>query len=189
MTDEILSDYRDEITSFFQSMAGAIYGFLRRLCQGDTQLCEDLVQETFKKAWGNWPVWRDLTEGQRVSSLMNVALYTAINHFRHEETVRRKWPQVYMHYGPTEVDVPRDAMTTIAIEHLIKVIEEMPPERAKVAFLFWRCGWTNQEIAAALGITPGRVSQQVKAARATLKNELGPYVPFEPSDPKGGASL
>jgi RNA polymerase sigma factor (sigma-70 family) len=85
------------------------------------------------------------------------------------------------------VDVPTEVMTIIAVEHFIKAIEGMPPERARVAFLFWRCGWKNHEIAEVLGITAGRVSQQVRAAKAALRDELDPYVPFEPSAPEGGA--
>ena len=187
MSDEIPPGYRDEATDCFRSMSGRVHGFLRRLTQGDTDLSDELLQETFRKAWQNWSELRDLTKNERSSWLIGVALKTAVDAFRHEETTREKWPQVCVRFAPSEVDVPQEAMTAIAIKHFIRVIERMPPERAKVAFLFWRCGCKNQEIAEMLGITAGRVSQQVRAARATLRNELGLYVPFEPSGTEGGA--
>ena len=139
------------------------------------------------KAWEAWNVLRDLTEEERAGWLIRVAVNTAVDVFRHNKTAREKMPEVWACYRPPEADAYREALTSIAIEHFIEVINGMPAQRSLVAFLAWRCGWRNSEIAAALGITPGRVSQHIKAAGETLRKELGPYVPFEPSDPEGGA--
>ncbi len=73
------------------------------------------------------------------------------------------------------------------MEPLRRVIDEMPPRQAQVAFLFWRCRWKNSEIAEVLSISAAAVSQHVKAARARLRSELRSYVPFEFSEPEGGA--
>ena len=75
-------------------------------------------------------------------------------------------------------------MTAMAVEQFIKVLNKMPRNRPWWLFLYWRCEWTNSEIAAALSITPGAVSQHIAKARATLRRELGPYVPFEPREPE-----
>ena len=86
-----------------------------------------------------------------------------------------------------EADVHRESLTLIAIQRFVEVTNRMTPQQARVAYLHWRWGWKQCEIAEALGITPGRVSQLVAAARTTLRLELGPYVPFEPSEPEGDA--
>lgn len=187
MSEEISPDYRHEVRDCFKTMSARIHATVRRLTQGDHQLAEDLVHETFIKAWENWHNLRDLTEEERAGWLTQVAVNTAVDVFRHNKTAREKAPEVWAHYRPPESDAYREALTSIAIKHFIEVINSMPAQRSLVAFLAWRCGWRNSEIAAALDITPGRVSQHLKAAGETLRKELGPHVPFEPSEPERGA--
>jgi RNA polymerase sigma-70 factor (ECF subfamily) len=187
VSQEIGPDYRDEVKDCFKAMSARVHATLRRLTRGDHQLAEDLVHETFIKAWKNWPVLRDLTEEERAGWLIRVAVNTAVDTFRHNKTACEKAPEVWARYRPPEPDAYRDALTSIAIKRFIEVTSSMPAQRSLVAFLTWRCGWRNAEIAAALGITPGRVSQHIRAAGETLRKELEPYVPFEPSEPEGGA--
>lgn len=187
MPDRDDPDYRDEMKDCFKTMSARVHATLRRLTRGDHQLAEDLVHETFIKAWEDWHILRDLTEEERAGWLIRVAVHTAVDVFRHNKTAREKLPKVWAHCRPPESDPHRDALTSIAIKRFIEVTNGMPARRSLVAFLAWRCGWRNREIAAALGITPGRVSQHMKAAGETLRKELGPYVPFEPGDLEGGA--
>lgn len=187
MSQEVSPDYRDELKDCFKAMSGDVYATLRRLTRGDEQLSEDLVQETFRKAWERWDDLRDLTQEERGRWLTRVAVNTAISVFRRDERAREKMPMVWANYHPPEPDAHRDALTSIAIERFIALINDMPAKRGHVAFLYWRCGWTNSEIAKALGISRGGVTQHIGAARKTLRKELGPYVPFEPSETEGGA--
>jgi RNA polymerase sigma-70 factor, ECF subfamily len=186
--EQLPPGWREEIAECFKAMALMVYGVLLRFAQGDQELAAALVQETFRRATRKWHMLRALTDEQRRAWLIRVAVACAIDAFRRADTERRKRPQIQARYQPRATDVHEDAMTAIAVEHFIKVLNKMPPQRARVAFLYWGCEWTNGEIARALGITPGRVSQQVAAAKARLRSELAPYVPFEPDEPEGGTS-
>jgi RNA polymerase sigma-70 factor (ECF subfamily) len=176
-------EHVDEIKDCFRTTSAQVHRYLHQLTQGDEELCDDLVQETFHKAAKRWPVLRDLTEKERIAWLIRVAHDAAIDVFRRNNTRQEKWPQVRARYQPGPPSVPQEAMTSIAIERFIKAIGEMPPERARVANLYWRCGWNNHEIAEALGITPGRVSQQIAKSKATLRSELDQYFAFESGEP------
>jgi RNA polymerase sigma factor (sigma-70 family) len=175
---KIPPEHREEIEDCFKLMSGSVHGFLRRFT-GDKELSEDLVQETFRKAAQNWRELRGLTEAECTAWLIKVAFNTAADVFRRSETARKMRPQVRDRYLPAETDVHRQAMTSIAVQHFIEVTDKMPPRRRQVAFLYWRCGWNNHEIAAELGITAGRVSQHIKEARRVLAQELRPYSPFD----------
>jgi RNA polymerase sigma factor (sigma-70 family) len=185
VTEKIPPEYRQEIENCFKSMSGVVHGFLRRLTRGDKELSEDLVQETFQEAAQSWHELRGLTEEERKAWLISVAFNTATDVFRRSETAREKWPLIRERYMPAETDMDRQVITSMAIQRFIEVIDAMPPMRRIVAFLFWRCGWRNHEIAEALGITAGRVTQQLEAARQTLERELSQYVPFD-SSKRGG---
>jgi RNA polymerase sigma factor (sigma-70 family) len=181
-------EWRGEIRDCFVVAAPKVYGFLRCLAQGDRELSADLVQETFKQATESWGELRARSGEGREAWLLQVARNLAVDAFRRAGTRRRKLPQVGLRYQPAEADVHAEAMAGVAIQHFIKVVDAMPRQRALVASLYWRCGWSNGEIARGLGITPGAVSQHLAKARAILKGELSPYVPFDPSGPEAGES-
>lgn len=187
MSEQYPPEYHDEIIDCYRSMAERVRKFLRALTQGDKALTDDLVQMTFEKAWRNWPELHSLSDQEREGWLKRVASNTAIDVFRRGFTAKDKLPYVHEHYAPAEADVHREAMTSIAIERFVEVVDGMSPQRARVAFLFWRCGWKAHEIAEALGISASAVSQHVTAAKTTLRSELSSYVPFESPRPEGGA--
>jgi RNA polymerase sigma factor (sigma-70 family) len=180
-------EYHDEIIDCYRAMSKRVRRFLRVLTQGDKALTDDLVQMTFEKAWKNWPELHALSDEEREGWLKRVASNTAVDVFRRGSTAKEKLPSVHEYYALAEADVHREALTSMAIERFIEVVDRMSPQRARVAFLYWRCGWKAHEIAKALDISASAVSQQLTAAKATLRNELSSYVPFEPTRQEGGA--
>jgi RNA polymerase sigma factor (sigma-70 family) len=186
--EQIPPEWRAEVEECFEATAEDIYRALLRFAQGDVELARFLVQLTFQKATQKWAELRAKPEDIRAKWLFRVAVNSAIDVFRRTAVERQKWPQVRMYYAPSEANVQERAMANIAAEQFIKVIYAMPPQQGRVAFLYWRCEWTNGEIARALGISPACVSDHVTKARATLRKELSPYVPFEFGEPEGGVS-
>lgn len=185
--EQIPPERRAEIEECFRAQAENVYGVLFRLTQGDAELARVLVQHTFQEVTRTWSQLRDQAEDIRTKWLVRMAVNSAIDVFRHAGTERKKWPLVCMYYTPPETSVEDRVMTGIAVEQFIKVINKMPRQRARVAFLYWRLEWTNGEIAKALGITPAGVSDHIAKAKVTLRRELGPYVPFEVGEPEGDA--
>jgi RNA polymerase sigma factor (sigma-70 family) len=168
-------------------MSERVRRFLRALTQGDKALTDDLVQMTFEKAWKNWPELHGLSGQEREGWLRRVASNTAIDVFRRGSTAKEKLPDVHEHYALAEADVHREAMTSMAMARFGEVVDGMSPQRARVAFLYWRCGWKAHEIAKALDISASAVSQHLTAAKATLRTELSSYVPFESTRQEGDA--
>jgi len=174
-----VAKYQAEIRDCFKTTAARINRALHLLTRGDIELSRDAVQDAFEVAWRKWPEIRGYTDEQRASWLVSVAARKAIDTFRRNETERTHATAVYEHHRPAEHDVHNESLTSIAVARFSRVISEMPPARRRVAYLYWRCGWKQQEIAQELGLAPSTVCEHVRAARATLERELGPYVPFE----------
>jgi RNA polymerase sigma factor (sigma-70 family) len=186
--DSLPPAWRDEAQDCFKGLGQQIYGFVLRFAQGDHELALVVVQETFKEASvkRNWGQLRTRTEEGRKAWLLRVATNRAISAFRRTDTEREKWPLVCAGYEPHERGADEEAIANIAAEQLVRIIYKMPPQQARVAFLYWRCGWSVSQIARKLGITPGRVSQHKAKAEEKLKRELGPHMIFDFSEPKEG---
>ncbi|KFG02497.1 hypothetical protein IQ62_01600 [Streptomyces scabiei] len=159
------------------------------LARGDREFTEDVVQEAFQEAAGNWAQLRTFDDRRQVAWLCRTATHIAIDCFRRNETARRKQPELLrFHYQRPGADTLHAALTEAALEHCWKVIERMPPQQHLVALLRWRCGYRNREISRMLGMAEGTVSAHVSAARRTLRSEAGSYLPFGADDLEGGTS-
>lgn len=184
MATVIPPGYCDEIEACFAQSSPAIYCFLLAYTCRDRGLAEDLVQETFLRAAVRWGELRDLDSEPRLAWLRQVAANAAVDAFRRNGTVRKERPGVSL-FQPRESDPCREALTAMALQRLVEVIERMPQRRRLAAFLKWRCGWKNGEIADSLQITPGAASQLLTAAEALLRRELQGYVPFDLDESTG----
>jgi RNA polymerase sigma factor (sigma-70 family) len=178
MGEQIPSEYSDEIGDCFKVASGRIYKLVRALTRVGHAPAEDVTQRAFEEASKNWSTLRSLPADAREAWLIKAAYHIAIDSFRQENTAREKQPEIYLRYCPAEADVYRDVVSSMAIEHFTRVVDSMSFERARVAFLYWRCGWRQSEIAEMLGVSASRVSQQISKARATLRDELSSYVSF-----------
>lgn len=156
MTGKISAQHRDEIGDCARRLNGMLYGFLFRLTQGDHALAEDLVQQVLIEAAQNWDVLRGLNDVALRNCLYRMATWRAIDAFRKNSAARACQSLMLANFLPPETDPCARAITTAAIERFVKVIEALPPRQALAAALYWRCGWTNREIADALEITPAQ---------------------------------
>ena len=187
MKGKIPAGYRDEISECARRHNGMLYRFLFRFTQGDHALAEDLAQQVLMEAAQRWAALRGMDDAALRNQLFQMAAWRAIDVFRKNSTARAFRSSMAANIRQPETDPHAHAITTAAVERFVKVIEALPPGQARAASLRWRCGWTNSEIADALGVSRSAVSQLLGKAEATLRRELRPYLPFEQTDPEGGA--
>jgi RNA polymerase sigma-70 factor, ECF subfamily len=188
VTEPITANWRTELEQCFLHCARRVNRHVFFVARGDRELTADVVQEAFHEAAEDWGKVRRYDDEQRVAWLCRTATNIAIDHFRRNETARRKQPDVLHRYQRPAADTPTEALTEAALDQCWKVIGQMPPQRHLVALLRWKCGYQNREIAKMLGIAEGTVSAHVSAARRALRSEAGPYLPFAADDLEDGAS-
>lgn len=189
MTRPIPAAWRAELEACYVRCAKEVNRHVFLLARGDRELTDDVVQEAFQAAAHNWRQLRTFDATRQVGWLCRTAAHIAIDHFRRNETARRKQPEVlHFHYQRPAADTLHEALTEAALERCWKAIERMPPQRHLVALLRWRCGYQNREIAKLLDMAEGTVSAHLSAARRTLRSEVGSYLPFGADDLEGGIS-
>jgi RNA polymerase sigma factor (sigma-70 family) len=185
----IPSAWRTELEDCHRQHVDRLKGYVFLLTKRDLTVTEDIVQETFRAATEAWAQLRDLEPRALAGWLHTVATNKSFDHFRETERERRHQPAVwYQLYQPPQQDTVRLALTEAALEACWKVIERMPHRQHAVALLRWRCGYSYREISRMLGMAEKTVSVHVSSARRMLVDEVGPYLPFDLDEPRGGAS-
>lgn len=129
----------------------------------DREAAEDCAQETFVRAYRAWKRWKP--EAPPEAWLHRIALNVAASYRRKE---RRRGLGAILRRGeppPTDLD-------THGASELLVALRRLPPRDAALIVLRHHHGYSNREIAAALGIPESTISSRLAAAKRKLQREL-----------------
>ena len=147
---------QDAFGKLFLAHHGAIFR-LARATLGDG--ADDVASETFVRAWTALPKYQD-TGAPFVAWLYGIARHVVVDELRRRS---RSEPQADIAMGRVEDSHDDRLMLTTALDGL-------SDEQRQVLELKFFVGLTNDEVAAALGKTPGAVNaQQWRALQALRK--------------------
>lgn len=133
---------------------------------GSVAAAEDCAQEAFTRAYAAWPEWRGEVPAE--AWIHRIAVNTAISHRRREQV--RALPSLLWRLGvPRHEPDPADAAQSRA---MLPELRRLPPKQAAALILRFYHGYTNREIAAALGISERTVGQRIAGALTTLRGRL-----------------
>jgi RNA polymerase sigma-70 factor, ECF subfamily len=156
--------YRDSYRRILYTLVGVLR---------DRDTAEDCAQETFVRAYRAWSRWQP--DAPAEAWLHRIALNVAISQRRRErfrgiaEVVKRGGLPSENHDGPGEGVALADAL------------RRLPPRDAALIILRHHHGYTNREIAAALGVPESTVSSRLASAKRRLRAALewDPETSFE----------
>jgi len=144
---------------------------------GDHAAAEDCAQDAFVRAFKAWPSWKP--DAPAEAWLHRIAINVAYSHIRQRklrevgELVRRLGRP-----GPG-----KDPSETAESSDLFRAMRKLDPDQAAVIILRHHHGYTNREIAFALGSPESTISSRLVKAKARLREELksaaesaGPFV-------------
>lgn len=145
--------YRDT----YQRVLFTLRGVLR-----DAEAAEDCTQETYVRAFRAWPSWKP--DAPAEAWVHRIAINVAISH-RRRERLRALTDRLQRRDGVEPADPAR--------LDLMDALRRLKPRLAAVIVLRHHHGYSNREIAAALGIPESTVSAQLAAAKRELVKMLG----------------
>jgi RNA polymerase sigma-70 factor, ECF subfamily len=125
---------------------------------------EDCTQETFVRAYQAWSRWRE--DAPVEAWLHRIAINVAISHRRRERL--REAVSVLLHARPKEVD-PTEMP---ANPDLIQELRRLPPKQSAALVLRHLHGFSNREIALAVGVPERTIASRLAAARGLLSRRL-----------------
>jgi RNA polymerase sigma-70 factor (ECF subfamily) len=133
----------------------------------DRAAAEDCAQETYVRAFQNWKNWKP--DAPVEAWLHRIAINVAISDQRHQRL--RQAGEVIRRLGRPVP--PADPSTLAEHSDLVRALKKLPTKQAAALVLRHYHGYTNREIAAALGVPDQTVASRLAAARKQLQAVLG----------------
>jgi RNA polymerase sigma-70 factor, ECF subfamily len=152
--DRLYRDSRQRILATLTAVLG-----------GDVAAAEDCTQDTFVKAYKAWPRWRPDKPAE--AWLHRIALNVALSH-RRRERLRGAGELVRRLGQPAPKPDPMEA----GAGRVVAALRRLPLQMAVLIVLRHHHGYTNREIAAALGVPETTLGSRLQLAMRSLKTEL-----------------
>jgi len=142
---------------------------VRRLA-GDPDLAQDIAQEVWIQIFRALPSWRG--DAKFSTWIHRVAINRTLNAMRPVKRAAAVESEIEEH----SVIVEQDAERRMLAQNIEAAAQQLSPGARTVFYLHDVEGFTHEEIAEQLGITPGGSKSQLFKARAKLRRLLAPLV-------------
>jgi RNA polymerase sigma-70 factor, ECF subfamily len=133
----------------------------------DIPAAEDCAQETYERAYRNWKSWRP--DAPVEAWLHRIAINVAISDRRHQRI--RQAGELVRRLGRPAPGL--DPALLAEQSDVFRAIQKLPTKQAAALVLRHYHGYSNREIAAALGIPEQTIASRLAAARKHLQAVLG----------------
>lgn len=157
---------KEDFDRLYQSSYPRLHRTLTTILR-DPAAAEDCVQEGCLKAFRAWKGWKG--DAPAEAWLHRIVLNTAFSHRRRERL--REVGELVRRLGRPE---PVDPVEQAGSPDLLRALRALPPRQAAAIVLRHVHGYSNREIAAALGVPERTVASRLIAARRELRRLLGP---------------
>jgi RNA polymerase sigma-70 factor (ECF subfamily) len=173
----------DAVREVYRRYAGAVQTVARATIGADDELCADVVQQTFVKAWraaANFDPDRDLAPW-----LYAIARRTAVDALRAERRPTRG-----DHAPETDVAVTdRSFEQTWEAHQIREALDRLPPDEREVMRLSHFIGLSHSDIADRLGVPVGTIKSRTHRAHRRLASSLSALMPESVRSPRSTATM
>lgn len=150
----------EEFHAFYQNMAPALQGYIRKSCR-DAVLAEDIVQESFYR-FLRAKVPR-MDPPQMKSYLFKIATSLMIDHWRREKR-ERFWKDLWH---------PVEERHAVQREDVSQALSQIKPNERALLWLAYVEGFNHSEIASTLGLKEKGIRVLLFRARKKLARAMG----------------
>ena len=153
----------DDFDRLYEATNQRLFGTLVTLLR-DRAAAEDCLQEAYLRAFRAWPRWR--ADAPAEAWLHRIAINVAVSHVRRERL--RHVGEVISRLGLRSNPDPSDSAAPL----LVRELRALPPKQAAALVLRHLHGYSNREIAHALGVPERTIASRLATARKRLQARL-----------------
>ncbi|GAC1653635.1 MAG: RNA polymerase sigma factor RpoE [Candidatus Dormibacteraceae bacterium] len=154
-----------DFDTLYQDTYQRIYRTLAAML-GDPAAAEDCTQDAFLKGFRAWGAWK--ADAPAEAWIHRIAINTALSFMR-----KRRLREVGELIRRLGVPAEADPAAAVVDGEVIREIRRLPAKQAAAVILRHLHGYTNREIAAALGEPESTVATRLMTAKRTLRARLG----------------
>lgn len=154
---------RQQFIDRVECTQSAFRRFLCALCCGDTQLAEDIAQESYVKAWLSCEGLSDLSRFK--AWIFRIGYNTFLNN-------RREARHTDGYDAARDVRASETADASFRYEALYNALESLPDKERMSVLLFYMEGYSVKEIASIVEASPDAVRQHLSRGRNRLRGLL-----------------
>jgi RNA polymerase sigma factor (sigma-70 family) len=162
------SGYRPGNREDFDRLYCAVYPRIFRTLAamlGDPAAAEDCTQDAFLQAFRAWSRWK--RDAPAEAWVHRIAINAAISYRRKQRL--REVGEVVRRIGIPHQEDPQES----ALEGpMVQELRQLPPRQAAALVLRHLHGYTNREIAVALGVPESTIASRLWDARRSLRRRL-----------------
>jgi RNA polymerase sigma factor (sigma-70 family) len=151
---------------FYHRFAGIMFGVCLRY-SGSQMEAEDILQEGFIRVFRNLHHFR--FEGSLEGWVRRTMVNTAINYYKKQLKFQK---EVELTGGISLATKKDDVLSTLSMEELLKIIQELPVGYRTVFNLYAIEGYNHREIGVMLGISENTSKSQFFRARLSIQQVL-----------------
>lgn len=156
-------DHR-QFVKYVESHQKPLRRFLVALCCGDSDLADDIAQDTLLKAYLSCDTFNQ--EKKFSAWIFRIAYNTFVSHYRAHIPAS---PIEYAH----NITGPDNADASFQYQALYAALERLSERERTTILLFYLQGYNIKEISEITEATPDAVKQQLSRGRMHLKKTLG----------------
>lgn len=171
-------DFEEEFSRFFRQYARGVRGFLLRR-GASPQLADDLVQETFLRAYERFGTLekRGIPQAEQ-AWIFKIALSLFLNDYRDHRQERSRQVELAEPEQPFDIpdgkaadDIERQAIARQQLARIPGLVRQLPASQREVLDL-WNRGYTYEQI----GAESGKSLQNVRATLHKARSRLGEWL-------------
>lgn len=153
----------EDFDRLYEATHNRLYATLATLLR-NRAAAEDCVQEAYMRAFKAWPRWR--ADAPAEAWLHRIAINVAVSYRRRERL--REVGELIRRVGlPPDPD-PSGSL----VPDLVRELRALPPNQAAALVLRYLHGYSNREIAHAIGVPERTIASRLAYARSRLQARL-----------------
>ena len=156
-----VEDFDRLYRSSFNRILYTLYGIL-----GDRAAAEDCAHDAFVRAFKAWSTWKP--DAPAEAWLHRIAINVAYSHLR-QKRMREVGELVRRLGRPSPGEDPAEIAQG---SELFRALRKLPPDQAAAVVLRHHHGYTNREIAFALGAPESTIASRLAKGKERLREEL-----------------
>ncbi len=152
---------------FYQDYSRSVYRYVRRLTHASHEEAEDITHDTFVKVF---QAYHTAIPETLVSWLFCIARHTAIDAFRHQQTVSKRRTSQSFEDAARSLPDGRDLQEDYTQQEPVRAaFAQLPEHYQRLLSLFVLQGYSARRIGQLLGMPEGTVKSYLHRARALFK--------------------